>query len=423
MFPMKTLFTLFLSVILCSQAQAQLSDSVKYKPLVIFYSSEYQVTKKEFAAYARVAYFPGDLNAIDDLKRPLFNGPVKDFYADGGQWAVGNYQNGVPHGAWSFYYPNGQLECQGSFKDIWPDGKWEFWWPNGQPLLVAEYSGYDMRVLSSWNEQGEQMVKDGNGIYTAYITGKEGEQLKIEGAYKDGSKFGRWICETLNGKVLLEQTFGEGGSMQGGISYMGKRKQTFTTNKFLLNPEPTHLPAISVWSNDAKAYASNYPVFAEMMGAEVRKIELAKSKQTSGSHYYKIIQKHNAVTDTLEYGYPVVMPVFAKGMQDYIHRKLVFPRQLYDRNLEGTIVVQFTVKADGTVQNPAILKGVHQLLDQQVLKMLREMPNWKPATKKGKTIDATINYSIAVMGKTFRTTKPDFERGSIPDMDSRKRTF
>jgi uncharacterized protein len=53
----------------------------------------------------------------------------------------GNYRLGQYHGAWVFYYPNGQKESEGEYKNGKLEGKWTFWDDKGK--LQGEIQFHD----------------------------------------------------------------------------------------------------------------------------------------------------------------------------------------------------------------------------------------------------------------------------------------
>jgi TonB family protein len=44
--------------------------------------------------------------------------------------------------------------------------------------------------------------------------------------------------------------------------------------------------------------------------------------------------------------------------------------------IHGTVFVQFTITKEGTIRNVRIQKGVHPLLDEEIVKVVRNMHNW-----------------------------------------------
>ncbi|MDX5438154.1 MAG: hypothetical protein LPK03_13210, partial [Pontibacter sp.] len=74
---------LLLLCCLCLWANAQ---EVSYRPVLIHYNADYKVTKPELGVYKRVAYLPDSIRNVVQPESPRFNGPVRDYYANGVLW-------------------------------------------------------------------------------------------------------------------------------------------------------------------------------------------------------------------------------------------------------------------------------------------------------------------------------------------------
>ncbi len=78
-----------------------------------------------------------------------------------------------------------------------------------------------------------------------------------------------------------------------------------------------------------------------------------------------------------------------------------FPAALISGKESGIVTVKFIVTKDGTVLEPKIQKGIGPESDEEMLRIFRMMPKWKPAQIKGKAVDAYGSFTIDL------TLKPD----------------
>jgi len=60
----------------------------------------------------------------------------------------------------------------------------------------------------------------------------------------------------------------------------------------------------------------------------------------------------------------------------------------------GSILVTFTVKKNGKLDDFAVKKGVSEFLDYAAVQILKGMPKWEPATKNGKAVDSETQVSV-----------------------------
>ena len=64
---------------------------------------------------------------------------------------------------WIYYYRNGQLVKEGKLKYGEQDGKWTTYYENGKKWEEGNYKGGEYYIINGWNEDGELLIKDGNG--------------------------------------------------------------------------------------------------------------------------------------------------------------------------------------------------------------------------------------------------------------------
>ena len=54
--------------------------------------------------------------------------------------------------------------------------------------------------------------------------------------------------------------------------------------------------------------------------------------------------------------------------------------------IEGKVVVQFIVEADGTISSPTVVHSVSPGLDREAVRLIMSMPRWKPARQQGRPV-------------------------------------
>ncbi len=76
------------------------------------------------------------------------------------------------------------------------------------------------------------------------------------------------------------------------------------------------------------------------------------------------------------------LPVFPGGdyaFTTYIQSNIVYPPKAKAENIFGTVYVSYVIWSDGSVGRVKVLRGVHELLDREAIRLIKSMPNWKPA--------------------------------------------
>lgn len=75
------------------------------------------------------------------------------------------------------------------------------------------------------------------------------------------------------------------------------------------------------------------------------------------------------------------MPEFAGGqaaLLRYLRDHLRYPSQALREQAEGRVFMSFVVRADGTIAEATVLKGLGYGLDEEALRVVRQMPAWTP---------------------------------------------
>lgn len=91
-------------------------------------------------------------------------------------------------------------------------------------------------------------------------------------------------------------------------------------------------------------------------------------------------------------------PEFPGGMEalmKHLSANIRYPEKAREENAEGTVYVVFTVKASGAVTDASIKRGVRADIDAEALRVVKALPDWKPAMSGGKAVDAQMTLPIA----------------------------
>ena len=83
---------------------------------------------------------------------------------------------------------------------------------------------------------------------------------------------------------------------------------------------------------------------------------------------------------------PEFMPEFPGGaaaLFRWIDDNLQYPKDAYEKGIQGLTVCQFVVDRDGSIIQPQVVRSSSDsTLDAEALRLMHIMPRWKPATKK-----------------------------------------
>ena len=93
-------------------------------------------------------------------------------------------------------------------------------------------------------------------------------------------------------------------------------------------------------------------------------------------------------------------PQFPGGPQalmKWIGENVRYPVAAQEAGVQGRVICQFVIQADGTVGETKILRGVSPELDAEALRIVKAMPAWTPGMQDGQAVN--VRYTLPV---TFR---------------------
>jgi protein TonB len=91
------------------------------------------------------------------------------------------------------------------------------------------------------------------------------------------------------------------------------------------------------------------------------------------------------------------MPEFPGGelaLRKYIAQSIEYPIVAQESGLEGKVYINFVVDKNGKVTNAKILRGIHPSLDQEALRVINNLPKWKPGRQRGQAVN--VSYTVPI---------------------------
>ncbi|HSY76135.1 MAG TPA: energy transducer TonB [Bacteroidia bacterium] len=89
-------------------------------------------------------------------------------------------------------------------------------------------------------------------------------------------------------------------------------------------------------------------------------------------------------------------PTFPGNLNEYLKSHIIYPDTEKNELITGTVFLQLTIEADGTISGIAILKNVPSGpgLTREAIRVVKAMPKWQPGIQGGKKIKMTYNLPI-----------------------------
>ena len=86
------------------------------------------------------------------------------------------------------------------------------------------------------------------------------------------------------------------------------------------------------------------------------------------------------------------------AFQSWIAKNVRYPYDAIRQNITGRVYLSFVVEKNGAISNVKVEKSVHELLDEEAIRLISTMPRWKPAKVNRKAVRGRcrvpINFTI-----------------------------
>jgi len=109
-------------------------------------------------------------------------------------------------------------------------------------------------------------------------------------------------------------------------------------------------------------------------------------------------------------------PEFPGGpaaLAQYLVRNLRYPAKAQKNNITGTVLIRFTVAEDGSVSDAYVEKGIGGGCNEEALRIVSQMPNWRPGKQNSKPIAVPyvlpIEFEVEKIDKRSGYNEPTFK--------------
>lgn len=91
------------------------------------------------------------------------------------------------------------------------------------------------------------------------------------------------------------------------------------------------------------------------------------------------------------------MPEFPGGelaLRKHIANAVKYPEIAQEKGIQGKVYVTFVVSKDGSIADCKIARGVDPSLDKEALRVVNDLPKWKPGKQRGKAVN--VSYTVPI---------------------------
>jgi len=90
-------------------------------------------------------------------------------------------------------------------------------------------------------------------------------------------------------------------------------------------------------------------------------------------------------------------PEYPGGQEElfaYLGNHIKYPETAQKQEIEGIVYVSFIVEKNGQINEVKVLRGIGGGCDEEAIRVVSDMPNWKPAMHDGKPVRVVFNLPI-----------------------------
>lgn len=91
------------------------------------------------------------------------------------------------------------------------------------------------------------------------------------------------------------------------------------------------------------------------------------------------------------------MPTFPGGDQalfEYIQKNIKYPALARENGITGRVFVGFVVGKEGKIREVKVIRGLWSGCDDEAVRVIKSMPDWKPGKQNGRAVD--VSYTVPI---------------------------
>jgi periplasmic protein TonB len=91
-------------------------------------------------------------------------------------------------------------------------------------------------------------------------------------------------------------------------------------------------------------------------------------------------------------------PGGVQAMMKFLQKNIKYPPSAKRMGVEGRVFVQFVVDKEGGISNIQVLRGINADLDKEAVRVIKQMPPWKPGKQNGRAVKSQfvlpVNFKL-----------------------------
>ena len=83
-----------------------------------------------------------------------------------------------------------------------------------------------------------------------------------------------------------------------------------------------------------------------------------------------------------------------KELMKYLSNNVRYPIRALENDVQGRVIVQFTVRRDGSVADVEVVRTADAMLNDEAVRVIKSMPRWLPGKQRGKAVNCKFTVPV-----------------------------
>lgn len=157
-------------------------------------------------------------------------------------------------------------------------------------------------------------------------------------------------------------------------------------------PPPPEMPKIPVLSDQIEIIEDDIEIENIIINLEDHKdlnVEIID---------YIQVDEEEVEEDTLPFVMVEQKPKFNGGdaneFSKWVNSRLQYPQICIENGRQGRVTLSFTIKADGSLSDVKVLRGVDPALDQEAVRVVKSSPKWTPGKQRDRAVAVSYTFPV-----------------------------
>ncbi len=263
-------------------------------------------------------------------------------------------------------------------------------------ILVSQFIGSQFSIANNFNSS---LIKSRLKMMTKIKSSKKAKFRYLSGIIMTVALVLVFACENKETAIVEPETGVQIKSVSGEqplVLIDGEMADMDAMQKL----DPASIESVNVVKDaSAASYVEEYGDLAQNGVIEINLKSGTTDAKNESSKDVTVVAygSESDVQDADVFNIVEEMPEFPGG--DIALRRLIaetvkYPVIAKENGYQGKVYVSFVVEKDGTVGRAKIARGVTPSLDAEAIRVVKELPNWKPGKQRGQAVAVSFTVPI-----------------------------